>query len=72
MVITTEEYNRLKSNSNLNKNIMEANIELQNENKMVKNDIKNIIKYYTTENLEEKENLERSIKETIEYYKKVK
>lgn len=72
MVITTEEYNRLKSNSNLNNKLMEANIELQNENKMVKNDIKNIIKYYTTENLEEKENLERAIKETIEYYKKVK
>ena len=52
----------------MNKNLLEANIKLADDNKELIKDIKTLIKYYTTDNETEKENLENAVQEIIKYY----
>lgn len=50
------------------KNLFEANIKLQDENKMLVSDIKTLIKYMNTKDEEEKQNLEDKAKDIVSYY----
>lgn len=50
------------------KNLFEANIKLQDDNKMLVRDIKTLIKYMNTKDEEEKQNLEDKVKDIVSYY----
>ena len=50
------------------KNLFEANIRLQDDNKMLVRDIKTLIKYMNTKDEDEKENLEDKVNDIVSYY----
>lgn len=52
----------------MDKNLFEANIKLQDDNKMLVRDIKVLIKYMNTKDEDEKENLEDKVNDIVSYY----